>query len=337
MLSRSVNQSLLWSTLILALMVFAMIVLGGLTRLTGSGLSMVDWRPVTGVLPPLNLEQWLNVFQLYQQTPEYHNVNYGMNLQEFKSIYWLEYIHRLWGRLIGLVLLIPTIIVFLKKQYTDLRGSIISLWITGLAQGYLGWYMVKSGLVNVPWVSPYRLTAHLCLALLIIAIILRMLHQIIKPAKIDATQGRQRILIALVLITLTIVMGGFTAGLHAGLLYNTFPLMGDSYIPNDVLHMSPLWQNFFENPATVQFIHRNLALLTLGYIFYISWRGPKLFKALAFVALIQVILGISTLLLVVPTWLAALHQAWAVLLFAKCWWIYIAPPKFLLAKSQFTK
>jgi cytochrome c oxidase assembly protein subunit 15 len=321
LLSQPIDRNLVGSITTLAIMVFLMIVLGGLTRLTGSGLSMVDWRPITGILPPLNPEQWLEVFQLYQKMPEYLNVNYGMSLQEFKSIFWLEYIHRLWGRLLGVILLIPTTIIFLKKQFHKLRWSVISLWIAGLAQGYMGWYMVKSGLQNVPWVSPYRLTAHLCLALLIITIILHMLHQIIKPAKINAQQGRQQILVALTLITLTIIMGGFTAGLHAGLIYNTFPFMGDSFIPSDVMHRSPFWQNLFENPATVQFIHRNLALLTVGYIFYISWRGPRIFKALALVALIQVILGISTLLLIVPIWLAALHQAWAILLFAKCWWI----------------
>ena len=332
--TKASKNNFLYSIMILGIMTFLMVIIGGITRLTGSGLSIVDWRPITGILPPLNYEQWYAIFDLYKQSPEYLSINNGMSLDEFKSIFWLEYIHRLWGRLIGFVLLVPTFIVFFKKQFIEHRINIIMLWILGAGQGLMGWYMVKSGLVNVPWVSPYRLTAHLCLALIIIAVIVKMVFKISNyhlPSIANQKSDSLWILGAVILITLTIIMGGFTAGLHAGLIYNTFPLMGDSYMPNEVFIMTPLWTNLFENASTVQFVHRNLALFTLGYIFFITWRiiksnaeikYKKLYKSLFFAAIIQVILGISTILSMVPVWLASIHQAWAILLFTKCLWTY---------------
>ena len=304
-------------------MVFIMVVIGGLTRLTGSGLSMVDWRPVTGWLPPLSLDQWQAVFELYKQSPQYEKVNFGMSLDEFKGIFWLEFFHRLWGRVIGLAFGIP-LVFFLLKGWV--RKSMIvplcGLFILGGAQGVLGWYMVKSGLVDIPEVSQYRLMAHLGFAFLLYAALIWTGLMFLKD-----TTGRKMNGTALSLwglSYLTILAGALVAGLHAGLTYNTFPLMDGDLVPDGLYTQGPWYLNHFENVTTVQFQHRILALLTLGmtvWVFF-KFRALELFSLNVCVVIvgIQVVIGIATLLYVVPLGLASLHQACGLLVFTALTW-----------------
>jgi len=311
--------------------VMVMVVLGGLTRLTGSGLSMVDWRPVTGFLPPLNEGQWQGVFDLYKVSPQYHKVNFGMSLSEFKGIFWLEFIHRLMGRFIGIIFLVPLLYSLLKKELRPWSSKILGIWILGGLQGVMGWYMVKSGLVDEPWVSPFRLCAHLLLAFLTASLLfwsgLRLRSY--SPQKTSENSRffqsfkEPRITLSFLLMILTICYGAFVAGMKAGLIYNTFPLMGEGFIPPEILFHSPWYENFFMNPVTVQFTHRVLAILTLGGICWYgigalkntpSMLGKRWAIGLLGWSLVQVILGISTLVSQVPYDLAVAHQAGALIL-----------------------
>ena len=310
--------------------VFAMIVLGGVTRLTGSGLSMVEWEPIMGILPPLNQTQWEETFHLYQQFPEYKLKNAGMSLSEFKSIFWFEYAHRVLGRSIGIIFLLP-FLFFLVNGKIDrtLSPRLIALFVLGGLQGLLGWYMVKSGFINVPHVSQYRLTAHLGLAVVIYFYMLSIALDLLYP-KIDddAKYANRKLASFSLLVTftifLTILSGGFVAGTRAGFAYNTFPLMDGQLIPVGLLTLSPGWRNLFENVTTVQFDHRVLAML-LSAMVLLLWgvlsRSEQLSRVrtgghllLAALAL-QIALGISTMLLIVPVTLAAAHQAGAIVLF----------------------
>ena len=307
-------------------LVFAMVVLGGVTRLSGSGLSIVDWRPVTGLLPPLGEEDWQLEFEKYQSSPQYRKVNAHMSVQDFKGIYRLEYLHRLLGRLIGIVFIVP-FAVFVWRGYIVKRHfrRYLLMFILGGLQGALGWYMVKSGLVDNPRVSQYRLTAHLIAAFGIYAYMLWVALSLLYPTDSGRRHpwfGRSAAVTALV--SVTVVSGGFVAGLRAGKVYNTFPMMGDHWIPPGLLAMSPPWRNFFENLATVQFDHRILALTTFAVI-VVVWatarraalpaRARLAVTALLHTAGLQVALGIATLLLSAPLVLAAGHQAVAMLLF----------------------
>ena len=235
--------------MICCLMVYAMILVGGITRLTQSGLSMVTWEPIMGILPPLSLEQWQQTFQQYQNYPEYQQVNTTMTLEGFKRIFWWEYIHRLLGRLIGVVFFIPLLIFILNDRIK--KSSIpmyMGLFILGGLQGLMGWYMVKSGLVNDPHVSQYRLTAHLSLAVLIFALLLWQLltHGQLKKSVTGSFRyrGSGFVICLIALIGLMIVSGGFMAGTKAGHIYNTFPKMGTTWFPDQILAMTPLWKNF---------------------------------------------------------------------------------------------
>lgn len=306
-------------------LVFAMVVLGGFTRLTGSGLSMVDWRPLLGWLPPLGDAEWQRVFDMYQQSPEFQKVNSHMDVHAFKEIFWLEYLHRLLGRTIGLVFLLPFIFFYVKGHIKNAEmPKYLLMFVLGGAQGALGWYMVKSGLVDVPHVSQYRLTAHLVAAFTIYAFMFWVALGRLYPndRKSHAWAGKSLALTAL--ISLTVISGGFVAGMKAGKIYNTFPMMGDYWIPPGAWSLSPWWRNFFDNMITVQFDHRILAITTLLAIivFFIKSRSAELpgrsqvaVKALLHTAILQVLLGISTLLLAVPVFLGAMHQAVAMLLF----------------------
>lgn len=317
--------------LVVCFMVFAMVVLGGLTRLTHSGLSMVDWRPITGWLPPLNDAEWLAVFDLYKQSPEYLQINKGMTVDGFKGIFWLEFIHRLVGRSIGLVFLLP-FLFFLFRGWLDRRiiPTLVVFFVLGGAQGVLGWYMVKSGLVNEPDVSQYRLTAHLGLAVLIYGVIfryaLRLRHgfDAVRPMLPSSLEGLRRFARVLpYVIFFTLLSGGFVAGLDAGFTYNTFPLMDGELIPSELYDGSPAIISAFEDILTVQFNHRWLAIGTLALVvvFWIVSLRHRLEPTqrmathlLLLAAFGQVALGIATLLLVVPVTLGALHQAGAVVL-----------------------
>ena len=308
-------------------MVYAMVILGGATRLTGSGLSMVEWDPIFGIIPPLDQQTWNETFALYQLSPEYQKINVGMDLAGFKNIYWYEYSHRLLGRTIGTVFLLP-FLFFLAKGWLQrpLVPKLVAMFVLGGLQGLLGWYMVKSGLVDNPHVSQYRLTAHLGLAVLIYAY---MLHVALglwfgNQQSADGPTGLRRATGLLGgLVFVTILSGGFVAGLKAGFAYNTFPLMDGHWVPEIMFMQEPLWRNFFENIATVQFDHRVLATLVFfGVVTLWLVARRQSFPAtecnglhlLLLVALLQVTLGISTLLLHVPITLAVTHQAGALLL-----------------------
>lgn len=328
--ARSPHDFIIGSWLLgIAAMVFMMVVIGGLTRLTESGLSIVDWRPVTGWLPPLSQAEWLAAFEAYRTSPEYLQVNRGMTLADFKSIFWLEYLHRLWGRLIGVAFVVP-FVVFLARGWIHWRLAphLILALVLGGSQGVLGWFMVKSGLVDRPEVSQYRLTAHLGAALLIYGYLLWLGWSLRWPrGRSGSGVGRAswRWAVAVTgLVILTVLAGGFVAGLNAGLVYNTFPLMDGKLVPEGLFPTTPFWLSFFQDVTTVQFTHRVLALTTLAAVlaFWFAasrWSLPReaqlAVHALAVVAIIQVGLGIATLLLAVPVGLGVAHQAGGVLLF----------------------
>lgn len=302
----------------------ALVMLGGATRLTESGLSIVDWRPVTGVLPPIGEAAWEAEFARYKASPQYQLVNRGMSMNEFKLIFGYEYAHRLLARLLGLVFALPLIWFWLRGRIPrHLRWPLLGVLALGLAQGYMGWYMVKSGLVDIPRVSHLRLAAHLSLALLIYASMWVLALRLLWPQRPGAAKAGPLYPLLLLLLALTILYGAFVAGLRAGLIYNTFPLMGGHWIPPGMDSFSPGWLNLVNNPVTVQFIHRGLALTTLAAIVCWAWRlygrGLERGQGLAVMvmlglAIVQVVLGISTLLLQVPVWLGTLHQGGAVLL-----------------------
>lgn len=319
-------------------MVLAMAVIGAITRLTDSGLSIMEWAPLSGTLPPLSQAEWERLFTLYRQIPQYQQVNAWMGLEEFKTIFWWEYIHRLWGRLIGVVFALPLAWFWLRGRIDRKLGGRLLIALTlGAAQGLLGWFMVASGFAERTDVSQYRLTAHLLLALAIYAYLLWLALGVLwpQPERSDdpaAPALRRALQGLLALVALTIASGGFVAGLNAGLTYNTFPLMDGALIPRGYNLLSPWIVNLFENVTAVQFNHRLLAVATvataLGLWLWSLSRdlAPPAqlgFAALAILALIQLALGITTLLLVVPVALGAAHQAGAILvLTAAIWTLY---------------
>ncbi len=307
-------------------LIFLMVVVGGITRLTLSGLSITEWKPVIGIVPPLSAADWAAEFGKYRQIPEYRAVHFEMSLDEFKSIYYWEYTHRLLGRLIGVAFAVPFIWFLARRQLPRrLAPPLVGILLLGFLQGALGWYMVESGLADRVEVSQYRLVAHLALALAIYAAILWTALGIVRGSPFPhASPGWRRASEAvLALVALTILAGGFVAGTRAGLTYNTFPLMDGRLVPGGYAQLHPLWLNWFENIAAVQFDHRLLAVATVTAVFVLWAAGlranlpipaRKALHALLAVAALQVALGISTLLLVVPIPLAAAHQAGAVML-----------------------
>ena len=310
--------------------VFGMVVLGGVTRLTGSGLSMVRWEPLLGILPPLTDTDWQEVFGLYQQYPEFKLKNYDMDLEGFKPIFWFEYTHRLLGRMIGIIFLVPLIYFIVRKRIDKpLIPKLVTMFILGGLQGLLGWYMVKSGLVQAPHVSQYRLTAHLGLAFLIYAYMFWVALGLLYPADGAGSSAgnpglRRMSFLVTGLIFLTVLSGGFVAGLKAGLAYNTFPLMDGQWVPEGMFTLQPQWKNLFENVTTVQFDHRLLAtlLFLIVPVFWFSATRVELpsrvrlgFHMLLLMLIVQIALGVSTLLLHVPVALAASHQGGAMVLF----------------------
>ncbi len=320
-----------------AVLVFAMVVVGGLTRLTRSGLSIVEWDPILGAIPPLTDAQWQEAFGKYQLTPEYREVNYGMSLAEFKEIYYIEWFHRLLGRLIGLVFLGGLAYFWLRGQLSRvLVLRLVGIFLLGALQGALGWYMVMSGLVDLPRVSPYRLTAHLGLAVAIYALILWTAFSLLFPRSEggSVSKGLQRFAWGVVgLVFLMILTGGFVAGTKAGFVFNTFPLMNGRFVPKGVFALTPWWANLFENVATVQFNHRLLAyvLVIVTAAFYWTAQRAELpprarlaAQALLGLLALQIMLGISTLLYVVPLGLAAAHQAGALLVFSAALYLVYA-------------
>jgi cytochrome c oxidase assembly protein subunit 15 len=311
-----------------AAVIFGMIMLGGVTRLTHSGLSMVEWKPLVGAIPPLTEQDWLQTFEKYKQFPEYQKVNQGMSLEGFKTIFMYEYLHRLLGRLIGVIFAVPLLYFAVRGRLRPgLSPGLVTLLFLGGFQGLLGWYMVKSGLVDNPRVSQYRLTAHLGVAVAIYAYMVWLAFDLLfTPAERVRTRRRPHARWALVLVGLVFLMilsGGLVAGTRAGLVYPTWPLMGDSFVPPGLYATSPAWLAMFEDVTTIQFNHRLFAygLFVVLNIFAFavyrsaSMRKEKLGAGLLIAALfVQVAMGISTLLLHVPVWLAAAHQGGAVVL-----------------------
>jgi len=309
-------------------LVFAMVVVGGVTRLTHSGLSIAEWQPILGTLPPMNEAQWLETFDQYKLTPEYRKVNQGMSLAAFKGIFWWEYFHRLLGRMIGFVFLLPLLWFWWRGRIDrPLALKLAGIFVLGGLQGAMGWYMVKSGLVDDPRVSQYRLTAHLAIALAIYAAMLWAALGLLYPGA-GAAVARQAPLrrlswIITAVIAYLAVTGGFVAGIRAGFAYNTFPLMNGHVVPPEIFMLEPWQLNFFNNMATVQFDHRLGAWLLALLVpwFWLKARRENLASRarlagdlLLGMAVLQISLGIATLLLRVPIPLAAAHQGGAVLL-----------------------
>lgn len=310
----------------LCVMVVGMVVIGGITRLTGSGLSIVEWKPIMGAIPPLSERDWMEAFARYRTSPQYRLINAGMTLPDFKAIFFWEYIHRLLGRLIGVAFVVPWL-YFLIRGTIDrkLAWRLTGGFILGGLQGALGWFMVKSGLVDQPSVSHLRLAAHLVLALLVLGYLLWMLLDLISPAPRPEQPGLRiayRCLAALVI--LQIIYGAFTAGLKAGSGFNTFPTMNGEWVPSGLAGLVPAWTNMFNNRTTIQFIHRSFAWLllasTLGLWLLsrmISLRRVqrRSIDLLSGLVTAQFALGVMTLLLFVPVSLAVLHQLVACLVF----------------------
>ncbi len=309
-------------------MTLVMIVLGGATRLTGSGLSIMEWAPLSGALPPWSEAEWQRLYALYQQIPQYQLVNEGFGLAGFKHIFWLEWTHRLWGRLIGAVFLVPLILLGLRGAIRRaLWLRLLGFFVLGGLQGAVGWFMVASGFeADSTAVSAYRLVAHLVLALVLYGAILWTALGVLRPGgpRIATSPAFRRLAgLCAVLLPLTIVAGGFVAGLHAGLIYNSFPWMGDGLVPADYAAMHPFLRNLTENVAAVQFDHRLLATCTALVVMVTVVVGrtqvlPRSVRraalAMGGVVLLQYGLGVATLLAVVPVDLAVAHQAVAVLL-----------------------
>jgi len=307
----------------MAALVAIMVVIGGITRLTGSGLSMVEWRPLMGTLPPLSQAEWDRVYALYIASPEYKEINFGMDLAGFKTIFFWEYFHRLWGRLLGLAFALPLLAFYLTKRIPAGFGlRLVTLLVLGGFQGVIGWWMVKSGLSQDASVSQYRLATHLSMALFIFCLLVW--------TALDIKNGRAghsgwHSATSLFLIALTIVAGALVAGMDAGLLYNEYPLMGDGFIPveyGDEGGMDP-----FENPASAQFHHRWLAAITVITVVALGAKArSQSYSRLAGTAVIaavglQFVIGITTLLYGVPVALGGLHQAGAVILLGVMVWL----------------
>jgi cytochrome c oxidase assembly protein subunit 15 len=315
-------------------LLFAMIVIGGITRLTRSGLSIVEWQPIIGTLPPLNEAQWMEAFEKYKLTPEYKLVNFGMSLADFKGIFWWEYIHRLLGRLIGLAYFVPYL-WFLLRGRLD-RSNALRLggvFVLGGLQGAMGWYMVQSGLVDDPRVSHFRLTAHLGLAFLIFGCMLWIALDVLKPRLAVPSAYLRRLgrfaFATMVLLFVMILSGGLVAGIRAGYAYNTFPLMNGHFVPPEIMMLEPWYRNFFYNMATVQFDHRLIAwmlVLIVPALWFASRRAdvPTRARIAATVMVatlaMQFSLGVATVLMRVPVVLGTMHQGGAVLFLAAVIW-----------------
>jgi cytochrome c oxidase assembly protein subunit 15 len=303
------------------ILIAAMVIIGGITRLTGSGLSMVEWKPVTGIVPPLSETDWQLEFDKYKQFPEYQKLNVHMTLQEFKQIFFWEYLHRLLGRLIGVVFLIPFLIFYFKGWIErKMVLPLIIIFLLGGLQGFVGWYMVKSGLNTLPHVSHFRLALHQGMALLLIAeiwwTVLSLQHEKRKRSLLSSWLYTLSI-VSLILLICQITFGAFVAGLKAGYSYNNFPWIGDTLFPNSDIIAS---DTYFNNGVLLQFTHRWLGFIVLFFFIVLYVKSKSLEKVhhhaklLLILTSVQVLLGIFTLLLSVPIVLGVLHQFVAILL-----------------------
>jgi cytochrome c oxidase assembly protein subunit 15 len=311
-------------------LIFCMVVIGGITRLTGSGLSITEWKPIMGAIPPLNENEWQSAFDKYKQIPQFQKINFDFSLQDFKSIFLWEYVHRLLGRVIGIVFIIPFGWFYFKRMLDKptIRKALF-LFLLGGLQGVIGWLMVKSGLTDRTSVSHIRLAIHLITAFITFGFTLYFALEILNK-KLIGEKNLKMLRFSwyiLIVVTIQIIYGAFVAGLHAGKIYNTFPLMNGNIIPADGMQLSPALENFFDNPSMVQFIHRLLALiifiLTILFFIYpdrneLNAIQKKAINIFAGVVALQITLGILTLLTVVNIPLAVIHQAGAFLLFSVC-------------------
>ncbi|MDF3180476.1 COX15/CtaA family protein [Mesorhizobium sp. P17.1] len=328
------NRALVRGWLYFVLVVLAALVLvGGATRLTGSGLSITEWQPIHGVIPPLNDAEWQEEFQRYQQIPQYTELNKGMSLEAFKSLFWWEWVHRILARSAGAVFALPLLFFWATRRIErGLGPKLLGILLLGGLQGAIGWWMVASGLVDRVSVSQYRLATHLTLAALIFTATLVVARGLAPHSERAADRSTQRLAGAIVLLALIqIYLGGLVAGLHAGLSYNTWPLMDGKVIPADLLLLKPAWLNFFENPKTVQFVHRlgayTLFAVALWHMIATWRRQPGTTHArratlLFLLVLAQASIGIGTLLMQVPLHMALTHQGVALIVlgFAAAHW-----------------
>lgn len=321
------NKNVIYWLLIGCALIFVMVIVGGITRLTHSGLSISNYKLISGTIPPMNETEWQEAFDLYKQYPEYQKLNTHFTLQDFKDIYFWEWLHRVIGRFIGLVFIIPFLYFLIRKQLSKptIRKSIVLLCL-GAFQGFLGWYMVKSGLVDNPDVSHYRLAAHLTTAFLTFAYTFWVALDLIfpKPKEIE-TSLRNFIRVSLVVLIVQIIYGAFVAGLDAGFMHNHWPLMSDGKFIHETVYteQQPLYKNFIEGKSGVQFIHRMLAFVVVGFIIAI-WIKAKRFiltryqiigiNILLITLAVQFILGILTIINAVPVWLGVAHQVGAFIL-----------------------
>lgn len=298
-------------------LVLLMVVIGGITRLTHSGLSMVDWKLIGGTIPPLTEQAWEEAFDKYKQFPEYQKTNYGMELSAFKAIFFWEYLHRLLGRLLGIVFIIPYLI-FISKGWVKgaLNKKLFVLLLLGALQGGLGWFMVKSGLVDRPSVSHFRLAIHLSAAFSLLVYIFWLIMDLTKISRIKDSKISKLAVLLLVLVTVQIVYGAFTAGLKAGLIHPTFPLMGGKIFPDSPAAFSSL--DFVNNPFNIQFVHRTVAWVIFFFSIYVWSKVKKSAVAncaahpVLLAVCVQFLLGVGTLIFHVPVALAVIHQLGAV-------------------------
>lgn len=313
---------------VICLMVFAIVIVGGATRLTDSGLSITEWKPIHGVIPPLNIAEWMEEFEKYKLIPEYTQINEGMSLAQFKNIYWWEWAHRFLGRVIGIVFALPLFFLWVTGRLENmLKPRLLILLVLGGLQGFIGWWMVSSGLVDRVDVSQYRLATHLTLACFIFAYALWIARGLAEHTTTPVTQLSLRIFAPLITLfaVFQIFLGGLVAGLDAGLVYNTWPLMDGGFVPSSLNVVSPLWLNWFENPTSVQFNHRMgayaLTLLVLvQFVLTLKARvdAPHFNRSVIMLLLVlaQAAAGIITLVMQVPLHWALAHQALAVIFLA---------------------
>jgi len=323
------NNKVIYWLLTGCLLIFIMVVVGGITRLTHSGLSISNYKLISGTIPPMNEVEWQEAFDLYKQYPEYQKINQHFTLQDFKDIYFWEWLHRVIGRLLGVVFIIPFLYFLLKKQLSrsTIKKSLILLCLGGF-QGFIGWYMVKSGLIDRPDVSHYRLALHLTIAFLTFAYAFWVALDLRYPVKKIIENGIKRWMqIAFVLLVIQIIWGAFVAGLDAGFLHNHWPMMNDGKLIHETvtIEQSPVWKNFIEGKSGVQFIHRYLAYIVVIITFIIWFKTKKMsltklqklgVQSLIYMVLIQFCLGVFTLLYQVPVVLGVLHQVMAFFLLA---------------------
>ena len=323
------NKKVIYWLLLGCLLIFIMVVVGGITRLTHSGLSISNYKLISGTIPPMNEIEWQEAFELYKQYPEYQKLNYNFTLEDFKDIYFWEWLHRVIGRFIGVVFILPFLYFLIRKQLTKptIRKAVVLLFLGGF-QGFLGWYMVKSGLVDNPDVSHYRLAAHLLTAFITFAYTFWVALDLIFPNKKSVQTGFRNLLrLGLGIVLLQIMYGAFVAGLDAGFMHNHWPMMSEGKLIHETVYIEqqPVVKNFIEGKSGVQFVHRYLAYIVVGFMALIWYRTRKNshsvwqkrgINAMLILVFVQFLLGVLTLIYAVPLWLGVAHQIGAFFLLA---------------------